>query len=330
MKKPKKSANMAGALADTDVSGGSQWLKSAAHLARVLDSGSWRSRYPSEALWYRHMSETQGYNAATLRRQVRLLRFLERQLGHKKLSALGSSHIPMGALELLMRMRELSPARADALFDEVMTGAVSYRSLKAEYDLLVRNAGRRASPRQQAPRRAARFEENVAKFIQKYPDPYVGQRQAKFFRTSQNRLPGFPFELADLSAVLLDGENNAIGIVGFDIRLISGEKNSASTSVSRILESIGFRADFFQVYWTFIQEDRGNNVAARLAEYLQLAGRGAVGVVSVEPDAAEGLPTRGRVSILKLPSLEGPVVGRSEAQRRVIDSLNRVESLAPE
>lgn len=323
MKKSKKAATSTRALAATDVGGGSRWLKSATHLARVLDSGSWRSSYSSEALWYRHVSQTQGYNAATLRRQVRLVRFLEKQLGHKKLSALWASYIPMGALELLMRMHEISPAQADALFDKVLTGAVSYRALKAEYDTRVRKAGRRASPRQLAPRRAARFERNIAKFIQKYPNTYVGQRRARFFRISHDRLLGLPFELADLCALVTDSGDNVLGTVGFDIRLVSGEASTASASISRILESVSFRANFFQLYWTFIQEDGGNNVAAKLVEYLQLAGLSSVGVASVKPDAAEDFPTRDRVTILKLPSLKEPMAQPSELQRKIMDSLNR-------
>lgn len=281
---------------------GRDWLALASELSRDLKSGAWKGHHSSPATWLSEVGKTVGYSPATLRRQIRIWEFLSQHLGKKSLSRLRTSKAPMATLEVLMRMNELVPIKAQKLLNKVIAGEISYRKLKAQYDEIIGSSSGRVNPRQIAPRRQSKFVESLVEYVQTHEEQFLFHKSREFVRNVRTRIRGFPYPLPELVATGTNEEGIEF-VDGFDFRLIT--RNQSPSDLVKIVEAINLRAIFVTHYWVFIQEARNQKVAHALMEIEPSVLTPTIGIVSVRSDLKDKTISEESIEILQRPTWGG-------------------------
>lgn len=279
------------------------WFYIAEVVRKGLKSEVWKEGFPSRAAWLEEAAKAAGYTASTLRRLVRVLDYLEGAVSSDRLTALRTTDLPIGALEILMRMHELAPARAKALLDEVLSGDLSYRQLRGEYDQLVHERARGAPPKMFAPRLMRQFDDDAARLVKENVQRFVGEGDVDLVRYFRGLLVDFPLAKPDLIAIKRT-EAGIEFIDGFEfcfIREIAGRR-----MLYPLLEATAFRASFYRRYWVMIQEEVHGGIAELLRERLLMFERFSVGVVSILPKGEEPLTSEETFDVILEP--QGPPV----------------------
>lgn len=280
------------------------WFYIAEAVKEGLKNEAWKGGFPSRAAWLEEAAKAAGYTASTLRRLVRVLDYLEGAVSSDRLAALRTTNVPIGALEILMRMHELAPDRAKALLDEVLSGDLSYRQLRGEYDQLVQERARGAPPRMFAPRLFKQFEDDAVRLVQENVQRFVGEGDVELVRDFRGLLDDFPLAKPDLIAIK-QTETRIKFVDGFEFRLIR-DSRALSVVTNRLLEETVFRSSFYRRYWIMIQEEIHEGIAELLRERLLMFGRLSVGVVSVSPKGVEPLTSEEMFDVVLDP--QGPPV----------------------
>lgn len=280
------------------------WFHVAEAVRGGLKNEAWKGGFPSRAAWLEEAAKAAGYTASTLRRLVRVLDYLEGAVSSGRLTALRTTNLPIGALEILMRMHELAPGRAKALLDEALSGALSYRHLRGEYDQLVHERARGAPPRMFAPRLFKQFEDDAVRLVEENVQRFVGEGDVRFVRDFRGLPDDFPLAEPDLIAI----KQTEMGIKfvdGFEFRLIR-DSRARPVVTNRLLEESVFRSSFYRRYWVMIQEEIHEGVAELLREHLLTFGCLSVGVVSILPKGEEPLTSEEMFDVILEP--QGPPV----------------------
>lgn len=280
------------------------WFHVAEAVREGLNNEVWKERFSSRAAWLVEAAKAAGYTASTLRRLVRVLDYLEGAVSSGRLAALRTTNLPIGALEILMRMHELAPGRAKALLDEALSGALSYRHLRGEYDQLVHERARRAPPKMYSPRLMRQFEDDATLLVEQNLLRFVGDDDAELVRDPRVSLDELPLTRPDLIAI----KRTEMGIKfvdGFEFHFIRAifERNMLKNF---IIEAIAFRASFYRHYWIIIQEEIQGGAAEMLRERLLKLGRFSVGIVSILPMEKEPLENKEKFQVILEP--QGPPV----------------------
>lgn len=280
------------------------WFYIAEAVKEGLKNETWKEGFPSRAAWLEEAAKAAGYTASTLRRLVRVLDYLEGAVSSDRLTALRTTNLPIGALEILMRMHELAPSRAKALLDEALSGDLSYRQLRGEYDQLVHERARGAPPRMFAPRLFKQFEDDAVRLVDENVQRFVGEDDVELVRYFRGLLDDFPLAKPDLIAIKRT-ETRIKFVDGFEFRLIR-DSRALSVVTNRLLEETAFRSSFYRRYWIMIQEEIHEGVAELLRERLLMLGYLSVGVVSILPKGEEPLTSEETFDVILEP--HGPPV----------------------
>ena len=278
------------------------WFHVAEVVRESLKNETWKEGFPSRAAWLVEAAKAAGYTASTLRRLVRVLDYLEGAVSSDRLTALRTTNMPIGALEILMRMHELAPARAKGLLDEALSGALSYRRLRGEYNQLVHERARGAPPKMFAPRLFKQFEDDAVRLVKENVQRFVGEGDVDLVRYFRGLLD-FPLAKPDLIAIKRT-ETGIKFIDGFEFRLI--REGRGLHMVNHLLEETTFRSSFYRRYWIMIQEEIHEGIAELLRERLLMFERFSVGVVSILPRGAEPLTSEETFDVIIEP--QGPPV----------------------
>lgn len=275
------------------------WFYIAEAVKEGLKNETWKEGFPSRAAWLEEAAKAAGYTASTLRRLVRVLDYLEGAVSSDRLTALRTTNLPIGALEILMRMHELAPARAKALLDEALSGALSYRRLRGEYDKLVHERARGAPPKMFAPRLFKQLREDAVRLVEENAQRFVGEDDVELVRYFRGLLDDFPLTKPDLIAVKRT-ETGIKFVDGFEFHFI---RALPGRNILRnfIIEAIAFRASFYRRYWILIQEEVHEGIAELLRERLLMYERFSVGIVSILPRGAELLTSEEMFDVILEP-----------------------------
>lgn len=274
------------------------WFYIAEAVKEGLKNEAWKGGFPSRAAWLEEAAKAAGYTASTLRRLVRVLGYLEGAVSSGRLAALRTTNLPIGALEILMRMHELAPGRAKALLDEALSGALSYRHLRGEYDQLVHERARGAPPKMFAPRLMRQFDDDAARLVKENVQRFVGEGNVDLVRYFRGLLVDFPLAKPDLIAIK-QTETGIKFVDGFEFRLI--REGRGLHMVNHLLEETAFRSSFYRRYWIMIQEEIHEGIAELLRERLLMFGRLSVGVVSILPKGEEPLTSEETFDVILEP-----------------------------
>lgn len=280
------------------------WFRVAEIVREGIRKEAWKEESLSRAVWLEDAAKAAGYTAATLRRLVKALDFLKGMVTPKRLTTLRTTNIPIGALEILMRMHELAPDRAKTVLDKTLSGELSYRQLKGEHDQLVHERARRAPPKMFSPRLFRQFEDRAVHLVEENVQGFVGDDDVVLTRDPRVSLDELPLTRPDLIAIKRT-ETGIKFIDGFEFHYI---RTTLGQSMLKnfIVEAIAFRASFYRHYWIIIQEEIQGKAAEILRERLLKLGRFSVGIIYILPVEKEQPANKEKFKVILEP--KGPPV----------------------
>lgn len=264
------------------------WIVVASQVEEIRQSGAWRLAYNSPTEWLEAAAKAANLTPNTLRRFLAAFRYLKtKQAADSSIDLFsGSSAFDIGAIELIKRIGDISPSKADEYLTQHMKEDVSYRDIKRGYDLIVVNPPYATSATANPDagklglRRTHDVKKRLADVVQKQIGDLSDTEDAKV-------LPGrYEFEFASPDVVAVGSKEFSVDFVdGFEFKRLGTKV--APSALRRAIADIAFAATFFRRYWVFIDAD--HEAASALNTSIEKLGLLSVGIAFAPEPAAKKL-----------------------------------------
>ena len=282
------------------------WSSVAAVAADVLRDDLWRQTHPSASDWLADAASKTKYTVNTFRRQVRLVQFLDEQLGESERLQLRTKEVPFSSLEVLSRLFDVNPDKGKELLPAVLRGSVGFTEVK---ELYAKTQAENETPLQGRKAFSARlqqFSNWAVSCIERNQEQFIGSVPHRGVTTITSAPRGFPYAKPDVIAVHKYSDswgNQGMLVDAFEIKLFGSD--DAKHVMIRTLEQVSLMSRFFRQTWLIYPKvepeiEAHLQYVQELAVHLARLELTSVGVVQI-PDLQGGDPVHANIEFRALP-----------------------------
>jgi hypothetical protein len=305
------------------------WREIGRILVEVQQSGRWRDEYQSPTAWLAAVADTTRFSKGFLHRFRTVYEFIERWQEDRPETELleNGSHFSFASGELIKRLHDIDPAKADELLLEISKRKVPYHEVKTAYEHAAGISKPKKEPKASfggvvnyGPGKAKNL--SASKFVIRQSRAF-SERAYQAVEANRDRLTGrgdievfyrdYKFDFATPHAVAIALANFGIKFVdGFDFRNIASSLPRGQRN--QLLGEIALSSTFFRRYWLVLPEK--GSIAASIAEDLQNLDLHSIGVATLSEDSPGELTIIAKPHGIPVPDRQE--IGRGETLKQGI------------
>lgn len=226
------------------------WLSVADESAKILTSEKWRDTHPTANDWLANMAAQVGLSINTLKRQIRVADFIQKEVGAVRWAKLLSNPPSFASLELVQRLFQNDRQASDTdIFEKVLAGQLTFRGVRAL--LNERSSASTASGRRLVAMRSKQFELTASAQLKEHCSVFFGgiltPNMKIDFEEFRRDLP-LGYLRPDVLSVGRWKQTNEISFVSaFEIQFLNSEDRRQA--VARTLQKAALMEKFFNQVW---------------------------------------------------------------------------------
>lgn len=224
-----------------------QWLSTADAALATLQQEQWRQTHPSANDWIADTASRSGYTVNAFRRHIRVAEFLRARTPAEAWPALLRQSPPFGTLELIQRLFDVAPEKADQLLPQAVRGELTFRALRALYQEAQQGVIHSDGKKHFA-NRSQKFFLHARSAIQKYQQDFFGALTRGIQIEWMTSIRGFPYAKPDLIAVGRRSDQSHPEFVdAFELKLFGAD--DSKHVLLKTLQQVSLMEGFFRQLW---------------------------------------------------------------------------------